>query len=318
MVAGNPTPDQTGARGGLCHQGALRPSPMAPGEAAAGQVVPLATPRSPYLQEPARRGLHLDTAPAWVFPLRSPGAAEHGSLGPALGKDGRCLQATRLTSLRCDSRAPRRRRRRRRCRCSPPPPPPVGPSDGQGRHLYPRKRDALNLGELRSAVLSSSPVPPAPRTWGWDCRAGLRGEPPFWVRRRARSRPGRPCGDAPAPARPFQWPGVGRWLVPFGERTGGHWRELVLFESGTVFESCRLRSPSDRGRGCRFKAPGSSAPEEGPRRRGRPACLVNTPVTLKTTCAPPHRTSQRTAPLPGDPNTRPSQLLGVAGPPFLS
>lgn len=76
MVAWNPTPDQTRVPSGLCHQGALRPSQMAPGEAAVGQAVPTAAPWSPYLEEPARRGLHLGTAPAWAFattfPLRSP------------------------------------------------------------------------------------------------------------------------------------------------------------------------------------------------------------------------------------------------------
>lgn len=61
---------------------------MAPGEAAGGQVIPTATPWSPYLEEPARQGLscrHVGTSP--LLGLRGHLPLSHGLWGSGLLED---------------------------------------------------------------------------------------------------------------------------------------------------------------------------------------------------------------------------------------
>lgn len=112
MVAGNPTPDQTGARGGLCHQGALRPSPMAPGEAAAGQAVPMAAPTEPLPPGACPARPPLGHGPRLGLPSQVPGSSRAREPSPRSG-EGRALSpgnAPDVTEVR-------------RSRASPQPPP---------------------------------------------------------------------------------------------------------------------------------------------------------------------------------------------------
>lgn len=157
MAARHPTLDETRVCGVVSVTcGAFdSPSETAPGEAAGGQAGPTAAPWSPYLEQPARRGLscrpvgappllglrgHLPRSDGiWGSGLRHPlerqrqraerSAAEGGR------EVGRCFQATRrgqgfcVTEVRPGSGAEL----------------PAPPADPSGRLRGRRKRNALNL-----------------------------------------------------------------------------------------------------------------------------------------------------------------------------